>query len=300
MALLRPRVKGRDVSALPTMYATWLGVCGVVAYLVVFQWSKIHPAVLMPATVLVTLALLMAVRNAVTGILVERQRPVQLATLGRFAAQMAHEIGNPLAALKGAAELLQEENKRGARLEESKEFIELMLGEIQRIEHVMDNYHRLGQVEVAREGTDVNHWVRRVIADEVALGNHGVEVRIECDKALPWIPIDRELLGRALQNLVRNALDAMPEGGTLTVRTRKSERLEVSGFVITVEDTGIGMDASTRDRALDSFYTTKARGSGLGLAFARRVVEAHAGDLTLTSREAVGTIVSVRIPSSGN
>ncbi len=93
---------------------------------------------------------------------------------------------------------------------------------------------------------------------------------------------------------MRNALEAMPRGGVLTVRTRTED----SGVVLSVEDTGEGMNARTRERAFDDFYTTKTTGSGLGLAFVRRVVEAHGGRVTLTSHEGRGTTVTLRLPVS--
>ena len=102
----------------------------------------------------------------------------------------------------------------------------------------------------------------------------------------------------ALENLVRNALEAMPDGGTLVVRTERAASTDATGVVISVEDAGAGMDARTRERAFDDFYTTKATGSGLGLAFVRRVAEAHGGEVSLTSRVGVGTVVRMRLPAS--
>jgi signal transduction histidine kinase len=96
-----------------------------------------------------------------------------------------------------------------------------------------------------------------------------------------------------LENLVRNAMEAMPDGGTVTVRTARSGAESV---LLSVADTGCGMDARTRERAFDDFFTTKALGSGLGLAFVRRVVEAHGGRVSLESEQGRGTLVSVRLP----
>ena len=89
----------------------------------------------------------------------------------------------------------------------------------------------------------------------------------------------------------------MPTGGSLVVRTGRDPD-DVGGVVISVEDAGEGMDARHAERAFDEFYTTKAQGSGLGLAFVRRVAQAHGGDVSLSSKVGVGTIVRVRLSAS--
>jgi signal transduction histidine kinase len=104
--------------------------------------------------------------------------------------------------------------------------------------------------------------------------------------------VDGDLLGGALQNVIRNAMEAMPKGGTIVVRT---ERAKGGDVVISVEDSGEGMDARKAERALDDFFTTKPQGSGLGLAFVRRVAEAHRGEVTLTSEVGIGTVVRLRL-----
>lgn len=161
---------------------------------------------------------------------------------------------------------------------------------------VVDNYQRLGRVEAIKTSLDINEVVRAVMALQSFAGGHTITVTTEYDPSLPPCMVDRDLLENALKNLVRNAFEAMPLGGVLSVRTGMSAPAEAPGVVIRVEDSGMGMDALTRERAMESFYTTKPQGSGLGLAFVRRVVEAHDGDLTLTSREGTGTIARIRLP----
>jgi signal transduction histidine kinase len=121
-----------------------------------------------------------------------------------------------------------------------------------------------------------------------------VTIAVEADPDLPACPVDRDLFARAIENLAQNAFEAMPDGGTLDVRVARAE----AGVVVRVADTGAGMDARTAERVFDEFFTTKTTGSGLGLPFVRRVIEAHGGSVALTSRVGRGTVVDLRLPAA--
>jgi len=156
-------------------------------------------------------------------------------------------------------------------------------------------YGRLARVDPARAPLDANALVRDVLTME-SLVSKEVSVTVDLADDLPECSADREMITRVLENLVRNALEAMPDGGSLRVRTARATANGRDAVSIAIEDTGHGMDARTRDRALDDFFTTKAHGSGLGLAFVRRVVDAHGGDVDLASTQGRGTVVTVRLP----
>lgn len=227
---------------------------------------------------------------------VERERTRSLATLGRFAAQMAHDLKNPLAVATGAAQFLQEEHARGNPLTEYGDFLGLLAQELDRMRRRIDEYQRLGRVEVRREAVDLNAAVASVLGLQSLATGGAVKVRHEPGEGLGAVPLDRDLVESALTNVVANAIEAMPEGGELAVRTAVAASLGGRWALVTVTDTGVGMDEPTRERAFESFYTTKPRGSGLGLAFVRRVMEAHGGALTLTSRVGEGTVVAMKFP----
>ncbi len=226
-----------------------------------------------------------------------RTRIAELATLGRFSAQMAHDIKNPLAALKGAVQFLQEERAQGRPLAERGELLDLIAGEVDRVALVVDQYQRLGRVEPVRVPLDANDVVRGVLALQRFAAAPGVTVSLALDPALARCRADRDLLAGALGNLVRNAFEAMPGGGTLTVSTGPASPGEGEGIFVSVGDTGSGMDARTRERALDDFYSTKPGGTGHGLAFVRRVAEAHGGEVTISSAEGRGTVVRIHLPA---
>jgi signal transduction histidine kinase len=211
-----------------------------------------------------------------------RARAQRLALLGRFSAQMAHDIKGPLTALLGATELL--DDAREAR----DEYLGLVRDQARRIATIVERYDRMARVEPQKTLVPI-HAVVRAVARAHGLPAANVSlasVDPECDA-------DRALLEAALENVVRNAVEAAGEPVKVRVET------ELGGVprsvVIRVIDEGPGMDARVLERATEEFFTTKPEGSGLGLAFARRVVEAHGGALALRSQQGHGTTVELSL-----
>jgi signal transduction histidine kinase len=297
-AAFRFRLLDRDLSVSTAVYAAALAIVGVILYLVVFRSLGGNVAALAFGTVTITVVLGAAVREVVSSLATQRERSERLAVLGRFSNQMAHDLKNPLGTIKGALQFLQEERARGKSLDEQHEFIDLMLQQVDRLHRVVDDYQRIGRVEPVRRTVDVNEVVRNVVALEPFAAADGIAIRTALADDLPPCALDSDLVSGALENVIRNAFEAMPSGGTLTVRTELAAGAMGRGVVISVEDVGEGMDKRRMERACDEFYTTKPQGSGLGLAFVRRVAHAHGGDLSLTSRVGVGTTVRLRLSAS--
>jgi signal transduction histidine kinase len=290
---LRFRLFDRDESLRAVGYVLALAGAGTVAASVAFVSLGASAALMLIVAATMTLALVAVSRRWMAEGAERRARRDQLATLGRFSAQMAHDLKNPLAALKGAAQVLREDLAHPAQGFDRARFADLVLEQIDRLDGVVDLYGRLARVEPQRASLDVNETVRGVLAHET-LAREGVTVRTELAEALPTCDADAAMLARVVENLVRNAMEAMPAGGRVVVRTAR----EASGVVLVVEDDGAGMDARTRERAFDDFFTTKPHGSGLGLAFVRRIVDAHGGDVSLRSEPGRGTVVRVRLPAT--
>jgi signal transduction histidine kinase len=137
--------------------------------------------------------------------------------------------------------------------------------------------------------------VKTVLALEPFAATDAVTISSELAGDLPRCELDSDLVSNALENVIKNAFEAMPKGGNITVRTARADGSP--GVVVSVEDRGDGMDARKVERAFDQFWTTKATGSGLGLAFVRRVAEAHGGAVSLRSKVGVGTVVEIRLPA---
>jgi signal transduction histidine kinase len=168
-----------------------------------------------------------------------------------------------------------------------------MLGQVARLQNVIDNYQRIAKVEPVLARGSLNDVVRDVLGLQRFAVVSGVNLKTELSEELPECDMDRELIATTLENILRNAYEAMPSGGTVTVRT---ERGGVDSLLLSVQDEGQGMDPRELSRATDEFFTTKATGTGLGLNFAARVARAHGGTLSLTSNVNRGTTVRLRIP----
>jgi signal transduction histidine kinase len=167
------------------------------------------------------------------------------------------------------------------------------------METILARYRGLSRLEVRRSPIQVNEVARAVLERQMLAVPEGVVLRGDLSAHLPTCLADEDLIATVLENLVQNAVEAMPSGGEVTIRSRESPHRSPS-VELAVEDTGAGMDARTRESAAEDFFTTKPRGSGLGLAFARRVAEAHGGQLRIESEVGRGTCVRLWLPSSAS
>ncbi len=296
-AVFRFRLLDRDLSVSNAVYAASLASAGLVAYVVAFRLFGGNVAALGSATAMVTLALVAAAREVAASRAEQRGRVERLTVLGRLTAQMAHDIKNPLAALLGAARVLEDGYHAAQSHDEQREFLRLVVDQAERIRAIVDKYERIGRVEPVATRVQINEVVRRVFgAQRLAAGN--VVVDLDLYHPLPECDADADLVASALENVASNAFDAMPRGGALRVRTRvEAPAAGETTVVVRVEDTGEGMDARRVERAFEDFYTTKATG-GLGLAFVRRVAHAHGGNASLESRPGEGTAVELRLPAA--
>lgn len=222
-------------------------------------------------------------------------RSDKLATAGRMATQIAHEIRNPLSAIGLNTELLAEEIA-GTGKEEALRLCEAIGREVDRLEEVTEQYLRFARPMQTRLSRDDVGVLVRDLAQFMApeLAATGIELRLDLPEQLP-APIDEPQLRQALLNLVRNAKEAMPEGGTLTLGARlrpESEEVE-----ITVEDSGEGMSEEAVHRIFEPFFTTKKSGTGLGLSLTQQIVQQHGGRLECESAPARGTTFRVVLPA---
>jgi two-component system nitrogen regulation sensor histidine kinase GlnL len=235
----------------------------------------------------------------------EVRRGETLAAAGRMAVGVAHEIRNPLGAVRGAIQLLERELGGDGRL---REYTTVMLREVDRVNRIIESLLDLGRpVQLRPVPVNLHQILERILLlhEEAARTRGAVLVR-RYDPSLPPILGDEDRLVQVVHNLVGNALDAMKGGGRLTLATRVSlnplyGKMDVGaghrGMVeLSVADEGPGIPAAARARIFDPFFTTKERGLGLGLALCHRILEEHRGAIHVESTEGRGTVVTCFLP----
>jgi signal transduction histidine kinase len=235
----------------------------------------------------------------------ERDR---LAALGEMAAGLAHEIRNPLGAIKGAAQLLITDGSAVEPVSTTTEMVELLdiiVEEANRLNNVVTRFLDYARSErPGREGAgkvDLNQVVRKTVQLLQQELPRGIDLRVRIDDMLPSIAGDPESLMQVFLNLGQNALHAMPDGGTLEILTtrRRRSRLGYGQFAeVRFRDTGIGIPRDKLKKLFIPFYTTKQKGTGLGLAISHRIVNQHGGTIEVRSTLGQGSTFSVFLPAA--
>jgi two-component system sensor histidine kinase HydH len=225
----------------------------------------------------------------------ERERQRRLAALGQVSSVMAHELRNPLASLKGHAQLLAAGAVEGTR-ERAK--ADLVVREAERLEQLTRELLAfVSEAALDRSETAPSVVIDRALASE---SQARARVRVSLEDAPAHLDVDAARLALALGNLVRNALQASEDGAVdFTIRAERRERREPSDVVIEVRDHGPGIVPGDEERIFEPFYTTRVRGTGLGLAVARRAVEQHGGTLRASTHEGGGAVFRVTLPGAG-
>ncbi len=218
----------------------------------------------------------------------------RLSALGNLAATVAHEIRNPLNAISMGLQRLKVEFQPTDDQEQYSRVTELMLGEVHRLNSIVEQFLSLARpLEIKAEALrvqDVLNELATLVEGEAQQSK--VRIRVVAPPTLPPLKADREYVRQTLLNLILNGLQAMPEGGTLTLKANTSN----GNFLISVTDTGIGIAPENRRRIFEPYFTTKAKGSGLGLAIARRIIEAHGGTITVFSGTDQGCCFQICLP----
>jgi signal transduction histidine kinase len=231
----------------------------------------------------------------------ERDR---LAMLGQLAAGLAHEVKNPLGAIKGAAQLLADPAD-GAKLSSSeREFVEIILEEVDRLDGVVGSVLDYARPSKGNPGAvDANEVVRSTLRVMASDPGSGCTFHTELDSNLPPVRADAEQLRQVLMNLVKNAIQAMNGEGQVTLvtgvrpPTANAGSENIPGTIeIAVRDAGPGIGPQVLKNLFTPFFTTRHKGTGLGLAISRRIVEEMGGHIDVISNAGTGSTFSVVLP----
>jgi signal transduction histidine kinase len=215
-----------------------------------------------------------------------------MAVLGEMAGQIAHEIRNPLGIVKGSVEML------AARLDDPslRRHVSVLLEETDRLNQAVESVLRLGSpVKLRRASVNLGQLLESVAQVSAAWSlPDNVHIRLHGTNQFVYVDGDHDLLHQALANVIRNACQSNPLGGTVVVDQRRSDNGRT--VEVAVIDRGVGMADDDLQKLGNPFFTKRHGGVGLGFSLARRVVLEHGGSIEVKSRLAEGTVVTIRLP----
>lgn len=224
----------------------------------------------------------------------------KLSALGHVAATMAHEIGTPLNSISGYIQLMLTEGTGSELMTKRLKIIE---SQLDRLAQIIRNLLRsTRQPEPQLQPLDINQLLEAIVNLTLpGMTMRGIQLSRNLDDSLPPVAGDPGLLQQVFLNFVTNALDAMPQGGVLTIATHAGMVFPQNGrsVEVVVQDNGMGMSDEVKRKALELFFTTKepGKGVGLGLAICDEIIRSHHGKLEIESEEGKGSIVRVQLPA---
>jgi signal transduction histidine kinase len=225
------------------------------------------------------------------------QQRERLVSLGTSAVIFAHELGNPLQSIFGCVELIESELKQKQIVDPFlMSMIEAAMREIDRLRGLLSEFRSLAKPQTLNlKPVDLQALIQEVLAlQRLGYWDGGIDVKLECENPLPRVMLDATKMTQAILNLCINAVEAMPNGGCLTIRVYSSGSM----VVLEIADNGIGV---ARDiDVFQLFKTTKPRGSGLGLAIVQQIVASHKGAISYSSVPGSGTTFVVRLPAQNS
>ena len=234
---------------------------------------------------------------------IELARVARITTMGEMAASIAHEINQPLAAIVNNANAsLRWLDREPPNVKRARSVLERVVSDGARASAVISSIR--GMLEKGSQEQvqlDVNDLIREVMTFVRAdLKHHGITVRTELAEDLPRISAVRIQLQQVLLNLIANAVESMASiedrARVLTVRSQKADG---HGILVTVEDTGTGIDQTDVERVFEAFFSTKPEGMGMGLSICRSIIEAHGGRITVSTASPRGSAFQVSLPGDG-
>jgi len=220
------------------------------------------------------------------------QRAEQMAVVAQMATMLAHEIKNPLAGIKASIQLLHEELDIA---QEDKDLLVKVVGEVRRIELLLTSL--LSFAKPSKPNfmiVDVNTVLSETINVSFQYPKH-IELVKDFDYQIPSVRADAMQLQQVFLNLLLNATEAMPDGGTLTLRSYNGASAD--SVAIEISDTGKGIDESSMEKIFQPFFTTKPKGTGLGLAITKQLIEQHEGVIDFSRNASGGTTFTIVFPS---
>ncbi len=223
------------------------------------------------------------------------RRADRLTILGQISAELAHEIRNPLGSIKGTVEIIKSDYSKD---DKKYEFIEIMVKETNRLNEVLDNFLRFSKGKAQpTSSVNINSLLNEVMSFlNINITKNRVTLKIELKENLPMVILNGEQLKQVFFNIVINAIQSMPDGGTLSVKTDMESDKNKSYLTIAFIDTGVGIRDEDLDKLFEPFHTSKEEGTGLGLSISQKIIEKFGGQITINSVLGKGSTFTVKLP----
>ncbi|MBW1668284.1 MAG: GAF domain-containing protein [Deltaproteobacteria bacterium] len=218
-------------------------------------------------------------------------RSERLIAMGHLVQGVAHEIRNPVMTIGGFAQRIKRELSDNNKL---KQYLDIIIDESGRLEHLVRQVRQFAEVQTAHLNPEsLQSVVSEVLRDfKKEAKKQGIKLKSSIPRSLPQIRLDASQIAIALRNVLENAVESMPNGGTLAVRLKKNDNF----ISMEVKDTGYGIAPDQLDSIYDPFVSSKTRGAGLGLTMVHQVVTNHHGEIKINSKLEKGTTVIIKLP----
>ncbi|MBN1850046.1 MAG: GAF domain-containing protein [Deltaproteobacteria bacterium] len=218
-------------------------------------------------------------------------RSERLTAIGHLIQGIAHELRNPLTTIGGFANRIKSEFTNNERIHQ---YIDIILEETDRLERLVQQVKKFSKIQSAiLKPSKIQTVIENVLKRFHPLAlEQDVNIITHTEPALPEINMDIPQMTMAISNIMENALEAMPSGGTIEIKTNRDE----DNILLEVKDTGIGISSDQMDSVYDPFFTSKTSGAGLGLTMVHQIIMNHEGEIHIASEVLKGTTVTIRLP----
>jgi len=221
--------------------------------------------------------------------LAKRER---MAEIGNFSMMIAHELKNPLGIIKGSVDIIA---KEGVKAKVRRTMIEYIQDEVKRLNRLVEDFLSFARPNPAHKSSvDVNQLINKMVSltPFPELKEKDFSLKVELSKEIPEVNADEHQLYQTFLNLFNNAIQAISNGGEIIFKTEAAR----NGIFITIMDNGTGIPDEEKEKVFEPFFTKKEKGTGLGLAVVKKIINNHQGEIKITDREGGGTVFSIRLP----
>ena len=218
-----------------------------------------------------------------------------MAEIGNFSMMIAHELKNPLGIIKGSVDII---SKEGVKAQVSRTMMEYIQDEVKRLNRLVEDFLSFARPNPAHKSfVDINQVIDKIVnlIPLPEFKEKDISLTVKLAQEIPEINVDEHQIYQTLVNIFNNAIQAIPQQGEITIKTEHIR----NGILITFMDTGVGISDEEKEKIFEPFFTKKQRGTGLGLAVVKKIIDNHKGEITITDREGGGTVFSLWLPMYG-